>query len=70
LTPKEDMEHTFNVQGMTCGHCELAVKKAVMRLDPHAQVDVDRSHNKVVIQSEQPKASLAHAIESEGYSVA
>ena len=61
------MEHTFQVQGMTCSHCEMAVKKAVMRLDPQALVDIDRSHNRVVVQSEQTRDALAHAITEEGY---
>lgn len=64
------MEHTFDVQGMTCGHCEMAVKKAVMRLDPQAHIEIDRSHNKVVVQSEQARESVAHAITDEGYQVA
>jgi copper chaperone len=64
------MEHTFEVQGMTCGHCEMAVKKAVMRLDPQAHIDIDRSHNKVVVQSEQPRETVANAIAEEGYQTA
>jgi len=64
------MEHTFEVQGMTCGHCEMAVKKAVKRLDPQAQIEIDRSHNKVVVQSDQPRDTVAHAIAEEGYQTA
>jgi copper chaperone len=64
------MEHTFEVQGMTCGHCEMAVKKALMRLDPQAHIEIDRSHNKVVVQSEQARASVADVITGEGYQVA
>ena len=64
------MEHTFNVQGMTCGHCEMAIKKAVLRLDAHAQVQVDRSQDKVVVQSDQTRDALAHVITEEGYVVA
>ena len=64
------MEHTFDVQGMTCGHCEMAVKKAVMRLDPQAHVEIDRSHNQVVVQSAQARESVAQAITEEGYKVA
>jgi copper chaperone len=64
------MEHTFNVQGMTCGHCEMAIKKAVLRLDAHAQVQVDRSQDKVVVQSDQTRDDLAHVITEEGYAVA
>lgn len=63
------MEHTFEVQGMTCGHCEMAVKKAVMRLDQQAHVDIDRNHHKVVVQSEQPREALKHAIADEGYAI-
>ena len=64
------MEHTFDVQGMTCGHCEMAVKKAVMRLDPQAYIEIDRSHNKVVVHSEQARTSVADVITGEGYQVA
>jgi len=42
----------------------------VMRLDPQARIDIDRSHNQVVVQSEQPRESVAHAIKEEGYAVA
>ena len=41
------MDHTFQVQGMTCGHCEMAVKKAIVRLDPEAKVEIDRATGKV-----------------------
>lgn len=61
------MEHTLEVQGMTCGHCEMAVRKAVLRLDPQAQIDIDRNHNKVVVQSAQPRESVVDAIAEEGY---
>ena len=64
------MEHTFQVQGMTCGHCEMAVKKAVLRLDAQAQVQIDRSHDKVVVHTEQPRETVAHVIAEEGYAVA
>ena len=64
------MEHTFNVQGMTCGHCEMAVRKAIQRLDAQAKVEIDRTSGKVQVQSEQPRESVAHAIADEGYQVA
>jgi copper chaperone len=60
------MEHTFNVQGMTCGHCEMAIKKAVLRLDAQAQVQIDRSQDKVVVQSDQTRDAVAHVITEEG----
>jgi copper chaperone len=64
------MEQTFKVQGMTCGHCEMAIKKAVLRLDAQAQVQIDRSQDKVVVQSDQTRDAVAHVITEEGYTVA
>ena len=68
------MNQTFNqifkVNGMTCGHCEKAVTQALKRVDPQAVVQIDRSQNKVDVQSEQPRDALAQAIAEEGYTVA
>jgi copper chaperone len=64
------MEHTFQVQGMTCRHCEMTIQKAVMRLDAQAQIQIDRSHDTVVVQSEQSRETVAHVIAEEGYVVA
>jgi copper chaperone len=36
------MNQNFQVQGMTCGHCERAVTQAVQRVDPAAEVKIDR----------------------------
>ena len=63
------MNQTFNVQGMTCGHCERAVTQAVQSLDPQAQVKIDRPAGKVEVQSEQPREAIARAIAEEGYEV-
>ncbi len=63
------MNHTFQVQGMTCGHCEMAVKKAITRLDPAAKVSIDRPLEKVDIESDQPKDRLIRVITDEGYAV-
>ena len=64
------MDNTFQVQGMTCGHCEMAVKKAIIRLDPEAKVEIDRASGKVDVHSNQHREALAHAITEEGYQVA
>ena len=63
------MNHTFQVQGMTCGHCEMAVKKAITRLDPTAKVSIDRPLEKVDVESDQPKDELIRVITDEGYAV-
>lgn len=64
------MNQTFTVTGMTCDHCERAVTRAVTRIDPQAEVTIDRSINLVEVQSDQPRELLAKAIAEEGYAVA
>ena len=64
------MNHTFTVTGMTCGHCEKAVTRALKQLDPQAEITIDRSANRVDVQSDQPRAVLSQAIAEEGYTVA
>jgi copper chaperone len=64
------MNQTFTVIGMTCGHCERAVKNAVQQLDPQAHVSIDHAANRVVVDSVQPREALAKAIAEEGYDVA
>ncbi|MDP1565384.1 MAG: cation transporter [Polaromonas sp.] len=64
------MNQTFNVQGMTCGHCERAVTQAVKTLDPQAQVTIDRPAGKVDVSSSLSREVIAAAIAEEGYTVA
>jgi len=64
------MHQTFTVTGMTCGHCEQAVVRAIKQVDPQAQVTVDRAQNRVEVQSAAPREALAQAIAEEGYAVA
>ena len=63
------MHHLFTVTGMTCGHCEKAVTAAIVRLDPQAKVEIERSANKVQVLSEQSHEALAAVIVEEGYAV-
>ena len=63
------MNQSFDVQGMSCGHCERAVTQAVKALDPAAQVKVDLAGGKVEVQTAQPREAVAKAIADEGYTV-
>ena len=63
------MNQTFTVNGMTCGHCEKAVTRAVQKLDPQAVVQIDRLQNRVEVASTQTRESIARAIAEEGYQV-
>lgn len=64
------MEHVFQVQGMTCGHCERAVKQAVNQPDAQATTTVDLATGRVVVHSSCTREALAQAIREEGYTVA
>lgn len=64
------MNQILEVRGMTCGHCEKAVTAAIRQLDPNAEVKIDRSANRVEVNTEQPREALATAIREEGYQVA
>ena len=64
------MNQVFDVQGMTCGHCERAVTQAVKAVDPAAEVKVDLGSGKVQVQTAQPREAIAKAIAEEGYPVA
>ena len=63
------MHQTFHVTGMTCGHCERAVKTAVQQIDPQAVVTIDRAANRVDVDSASTRQALAQAITEEGYAV-
>jgi copper chaperone len=64
------MNYEFTVTGMTCGHCEKAVTKAVQKQDPEAQVLIHRDQNLVQINSTKERETLRQAIVEEGYTVA
>ena len=63
------MNQTFTVLGMTCGHCEKAVSRAITAIDPQAEVKIDRTINRVEVLSEQDREVLIKAIVEEGYAV-
>lgn len=63
------MNQSFQVQGMTCGHCERAVTQAVRTVDPAAEVKIDRAAGKVEVQTAKPRDEVARAIAEEGYTV-
>lgn len=64
------MQYTFQVQGMTCGHCERAVVHAVRQVDTNALVKVDLATGQVIVESDKSREALANAIQEEGYKVA
>ena len=64
------MQYTFQVTGMTCGHCERAVVHAVRSIDEDALIKVDLPTGQVIVESDKSREALANAIQEEGYKVA
>ncbi len=63
---------TFNVEGMSCSHCENSVKKAVGALNGVGNVTVDLKTKKVTIEFDPAKVNvdmIKDAIEDQGYDV-
>lgn len=63
------MQQVFEVQGMTCGHCERAVTHAIQGIDAQAQIKIDRAANRVEVNSSASRDALQAAIAEEGYKV-
>ncbi|ALI06753.1 MULTISPECIES: heavy-metal-associated domain-containing protein [Pseudomonas] len=60
---------TFNVQGMSCGHCVKAITQAVQAKDPAADVQVDLGAKTVRVQSSLAADAVLAVIKEEGYEV-
>lgn len=61
---------TFSVPGMTCGHCEAAVKGEVGKVAGVADVAVDLGTKLVTVQGEGlDEAAIVAAIDEAGFEV-
>lgn len=61
---------TLNVNGMSCGHCESAVKKALSELDGVKDVFVDLTGKTVTVEFEKISTEeIKNTIEDLGYDV-
>ena len=58
---------SFDVRGMSCGHCVKTVTAAIHDIDPTARVDVDLAAGRVEVESGQPTSAIAKAIADAGY---
>ena len=66
-----DQTLTLSVPGMTCGHCEAAIKQEVGALDGVADVSVDLdSKDVVVVGRGLDRDSIVAAIDEAGFDVA
>jgi copper chaperone len=61
----------YTVSGMSCGHCEAAVKEEVSALEGIESVDVDLTTKLVVVRGEGlDDAAIRAAIDEAGYEAA
>ncbi|SFD45107.1 copper chaperone [Lentibacillus persicus] len=66
------METTLNVRGMTCGHCESAVKGALEDVEGVQGVEVSLDAGTVNVIYDETTAnieSMREAVEEQGYDV-
>ncbi len=62
---------TYQVQGMTCGHCVSAVSSEIGELAGVSDVSVDLATGKVIVTADQPldDKAVRAAVEEAGYEV-
>lgn len=69
--PKEEneMKETVKIKGMMCGHCEMAVKKALEVLDGVEKAEVSHETGTAVLtlSKEIPDADIKKAVEDKDY---
>ena len=62
---------SFNVVGMSCGHCVASVTSEVSKLPGVTRVDVHLASGAVTVESNEPvdREAFAEAIDEAGYAV-
>lgn len=62
---------SFNVVGMSCGHCVASVTAEVSKLPGVTKVDVDLVAGAVTVESDEPvdRDAFAQAIDEAGFAV-
>jgi len=61
--------YSFDVSGMSCGHCAAAVTRSIQSLDQAAEVRVDLAQHRVEVESRLERDKVAEAITEAGYPV-
>ncbi len=61
---------SFQVEGMSCGHCRSAVTAAVRKVAPDAKIEVDLDSGRVTVEGAAERPAVAAAIRAAGYETA
>lgn len=60
---------TYNVAGMTCGHCERSVREEVEALPGVSSAQADRASGTLVVSGQADAQAVAAAVAEAGYEV-
>ncbi len=60
----------IKVNGMTCGGCVAAIRRAIGAVEPAAHVEVDLKAKEVRVEGERDLATVKSAIQQAGYKLA
>jgi copper chaperone CopZ len=63
-------DRTFNVTGMTCGHCKSAVTTEVLQVPGVRAVDVDLDSGTLTVRGDAEDDAIRKAVDEAGYAVA
>lgn len=65
------IDRTYAVDGMTCGHCEQSVREEVEALDGVTSARPDRTTGRLVVSGAAiDDAAIRRAVEAAGYQLA
>lgn len=62
-------EIVINIEGMSCGHCKMAVEKALKAVAGITSVHVDLDKKEAMVAGSAAIADLHQAVEDAGYVV-
>lgn len=63
------MTRTLAITGMTCGHCQQAVTKALLGVPGVTGARVELAGGRAVVDGDAPLEALTAAVEDAGYAV-
>ncbi|WP_114313930.1 CopZ family metallochaperone [Thermus caldifontis] len=60
----------LKVEGMTCNHCVMAVKRALMKVPGVERAEVSLERGEALVEGKADPEALIRAVEEEGYRAA
>jgi Copper chaperone len=57
----------LKIEGMTCNHCVMAVKKALLKVPGVERAEVSLERGEALVEGNADPKALIQAVEAEGY---